>query len=133
MYIIVPIQMLKITSSQVRQFSGIVGLLYQNQQWAPENVEELVKIWLWQQKQDKKIELCIGLSNDKLIYTGGGIIVEPTVKVYGEIVSRHEGISDELILVALFELFTFLKKNLQQDSVRFNYQGFHEHISYRIG
>jgi len=36
-------------------------------------------------------------------------------------------------LNALFELFTYLKVDLKQHSVRFNYQGFTEHKSYRIG
>ena len=79
--------------------------------------------------------MCIGLSNiETLYYTWKNVFIEePIVRVYGEIVSRHEGIADEEILNALFELFTYLKVDLKQHSVRFNYQGFTEHKSYRIG
>lgn len=135
-----------ITSSPIRQFSGTIGLLYNNEgyydyrgekklSWTRDDVKELIRKYMRQRSIDKKFELCVGLSNvEMLCYTWeGDFIEEPIVRVYGEIVSRHEGISDEEILNALFELFTYLKVDLKQHSVRFNYQGFMEHKSYRIG
>ena len=135
-----------ITSSPIRQFSGTIGLLYNNEgyydyggekklSWSLDDVKELIRKYSRQRSLDKKFELCIGLSNiETLCYTWeDNFIEEPIVRVYGEIVSRHEGIPDEEILNALFELFTYLKVDLKQHSVRFNYQGFTEHKSYRIG
>ena len=135
-----------ITSSPIRQFSGTIGLLYNNEgyydyegekklSWSLDDVKELIRKNMRQRSIDKKFDLCIGLSNiETLCYTWeDDFIEEPIVRVYGEIVSRHDGISDEEILNALFELFTYLKVELKQHSVRFNYQGFTEHKSYRIG
>ena len=135
-----------ITSSPIRQFSGTIGLLYNNEgyydyegekklSWSLDDVKELIRKYMRQRSIDKKFDLCIGLSNiETLCYTWeDDFIEEPIVRVYGEIVSRHDGISDEEILNALFELFTYLKVELKQHSVRFNYQGFTEHKSYRIG
>lgn len=135
-----------ITSSPIRQFSGTIGLLYNNEgyydyggkkklSWSLDDVKELIRKYMRQRSIDKKFDLCIGLSNiETLCYTWeNNFIEEPIVRVYGEMVSRHDGISDEEILNALFELFTYLKVDLKQHSVRFNYQGFTEHKSYRIG
>lgn len=135
-----------ITSSPIRQFSGTIGLLYNNEgyydyggekklSWSLDDVKELIRKYSRQRSIDKKFNLCIGLSNiETLHYTWEDVFIEePIVRVYGEIVSRHEGIPDEEILNALFELFTYLKVDLKQHSVRFNYQGFTEHKSYRIG
>jgi len=135
-----------ITSSPIRQFSGTIGLLYNNEgyydyggekklSWSLDDVKELIRKYSRQRSIDKKFDLCIGLSNiETLCYTWEDVFIEePIVRVYGEIVSRHEGIADEEILNALFELFTYLKVDLKQHSVRFNYQGFTEHKSYRIG
>jgi hypothetical protein len=135
-----------ITSSPIRQFSGTIGLLYNNEgyydyggekklSWCLDDVKELIRKYMRQRSIDKKFDLCIGLSNIETLcyYWEYDFIEEPIVRVYGEIVSRHEGISDEEILNALFELFTYLKVDLKQHSVRFNYQGFTEHKSYRIG
>jgi len=135
-----------ITSSPIRQFSGTIGLLYNNEgyydyggekklSWSLDDIKELIRKYIRQRSIDKKFDLCIGLSNiETLCYTWeDDFIEEPIVRVYGEIVSRHDGISDEEILNALFELFTYLKVELKQHSVRFNYQGFTEHKSYRIG
>ena len=131
--------------SQIRQFSGIIGLLYniegyyqydcdKQRVWTFDNVKQLICIWVKKQMLEKKIELCIGLSNiETLVYTyEGNIIEEQIVRIYGEIVSRHEKIPDDEILNTLFELFTYLKVSLNQHSVRFNYQGFKEHNSHRI-
>ena len=138
--------LVSITSSPIRQFSGTIGLLYNNEgyydyggekklSWTLDDVKELIRKYSRQKSIDKKFDLCIGLSNiETLCYTWEyDFIEEPIVRVYGEIVSRHKGISDEEILNALFELFTYLKVELKQHSVRFNYQGFTEHKSYRIG
>ena len=135
-----------ITSSPIRQFSGTIGLLYNNEgyydyggekklSWSFYDVKELIRKYSRQRSIDKKFNLCIGLSNiETLCYTWKNVFIEePIVRVYGEIISRHEGIADEEILNALFELFTYLKVDLKQHSVRFNYQGFTEHKSYRIG
>jgi hypothetical protein len=133
-----------ITSSQIRQFNGTIGLLYNNdydcngQQelcWTYEDVKQLIIMWQRQQSADNKIGLCIALSNvERLLYVNAGYhIDEPIIRVYGEIVSRHVTLSDEEILNELMELFSYLKKNMKQQSVRFNYQGYTEHLSYRIG
>lgn len=135
-----------ITSSPIRQFSGTIGLLYNNEgyydyggekklSWSLDDVKELIRKYMRQRSIDKKFDLCIGLSNiETLCYTWeDDFIEESIVRVYGEMVSRHESISDEEILNALFELFTYLKVDLKQHSVRFNYQGFIEHKSYHIG
>lgn len=128
-----------ITSSPTRQFSGTIGLLYFNDDrkqlsWTFNDVKELIKKYTKQRNSDKKFDLCIGLSNiETLYYTcKDDYIEEPIIRVYGEIVSRHEDISDDSILNTLFELFTYLKVDLKQHSVRFNYQGFTEHKTYRI-
>jgi hypothetical protein len=132
------------SSTTTRQFSGVIGLLYNNegfyqydnnkQCWNIDDVKELIKKWLKQRLIDKKIDLCICVSNvETLYYTfEENIIEEPIIRIYGEIVSRHKDILDEEILNALFELFIFLKNELKQHSVRFNYQGLTEHKSYRI-
>lgn len=134
-----------ITSSQIRQFNGTIGLLYNNNEndcdeqqelcWTYEDVKHLIIMWQRQQSVNNKIVLCIALSNvERLLYVNTGYhIDEPIIRVYGEIVSRHITLSDEEILNELMDLFSYLKKNMKQQSVRFNYQGYTEHLSYRIG
>jgi hypothetical protein len=98
------------------------------------DVKELIKKYIKQKSIDKKFNLCFELSNiETLCYTlKNDYIEKPIIRVYGEINSCYESIPDEEILNALFEFFTYLKVNLKQHNVRFNYQGFTEHKTYHI-
>ena len=136
---------ISIVSSQIRQFNGTIGLLYNNENyysnggkkqfsWTFNDVKELIRKYTRQINIDKKLDLCIGLSNiETQCYAyKNETIEEPIIRVYGEINRRHECVSDEEILHILFELFTYLKVELRQNIVKFNYQGYREHKSYSI-
>ncbi len=71
------------------------------------------------------------LSNvETLIYCyEGNVVEESSIRVYGEIVRPNANIPDEEIKKALLELFTYLKEELKQYSVRFNFQGYNENVS----
>uniref|UniRef100_A0A6C0BBD7 Uncharacterized protein n=1 Tax=viral metagenome TaxID=1070528 RepID=A0A6C0BBD7_9ZZZZ len=57
----------------------------------------------------------------------GNVVEEPSIRVYGEIVRPNADIPDEEIKNIL-ELFTYLKEELKQCSVRFNFQGYNENV-----
>ena len=59
-------------------------------------------------------------------------VEEPSIRVYGEIVRPNADIPDEEIKQTLIQLFTYLKEELKQYSVRFNFQGYNENVSIRI-
>jgi len=132
-----------LTTTKLRQFSGVIGLEYTikdeernliTKLWTCEDVKELVKKWIRQRMVEKKTNLCVLLSNiETLMYCyEGNIVEEPSIRVYGEIVRPNADINDEEIKKTLIELFTYLKKKLKQYSVRFNFQGYSENISIRI-
>lgn len=130
------------TLTKTRQFSGVIGLEYKIQGhgdliyklWTFEDVKELVKKWIIERMNKEKTNLCILLSNvETLMYCNEGRVVEePSIRVYGEIVRPNIDIPDEEIKKTLIEFFTFLKVELKQYSVRFNFQGYDENISIRI-
>lgn len=132
-----------LTTTKLRQFSGIIGLEYTIEDeecnlitklWTYEDVKELVKKWIRQRMVDKKTNLCVLLSNvETLMYCyEGNVVEEPSIKVYGEIVRPNADIPDGEIKKILLELFTYLKEELKQYSVRFNFQGYNENVSIRI-
>jgi len=141
-----------ITTTKLRQFSGVIGLEYYTDDgygecmlneppynqitklWTYEDVKELVYKWVRQRMIDKKTNLCVLLSNvETLIYCyEGNVVEEPSIRVYGEIVRPNADIPDEEIKQTLLELFTYLRVELKQYSVRFNFQGYNENISIRI-
>lgn len=136
---------ISITASHIRQFNGTIGLLYNNENyydnggekqlsWTFNDVKELIRKYIRQMNIDKKMDLCIGLSNiETQCYTCKDYYIEePIIRVYGEIDRCHKDIPDEEILNILVELFTYLKVELRQNSVKLNYQGFREHKSYLI-
>ena len=143
---------LTLTTTKLRQFSGIIGLEYTikdeeykgmlncepynqiTKLWSYEDVKELVQKWIRQRMVDKKTNLCVLLSNvETLMYCyEGNIVEEPSIRVYGEIVRPNADIPDGEIKKTLLELFTYLKEALKQYSVRFNFQGYNENISIRI-
>jgi hypothetical protein len=132
-----------LTTTKLRQFSGIIGLEYTIEDedgnlitklWSYEDVKELVKKWIRQRMVNKKTNLCVLLSNvETLMYCyEENIVEEPSIRVYGEIVRPNADIPDGEIKKTLLELFTYLKKELKQYSVRFNFQGYNENISIRV-
>ena len=133
-----------LTTTKLRQFSGIIGLEYKTKDfedenimtklWTYEDVKELVYKWVRQRMIDKKTNLCVLLSNvETLIYCyEGNVVEEPSIRVYGEIVRPNADIPDEEIKQTLIQLFTYLKEELKQYSVRFNFQGYNENVSIRI-
>lgn len=132
-----------LTTTKLRQFSGIIGLDYTIEDedgnlitklWSYEDVKELVKKWIRQRMVDKKTNLCVLLSNvETLMYCyEGNIVEEPSIRVYGEIVRPNADIPDGEIKKTLLELFTYLREGLKQYSVRFNFQGYNENVSIRI-
>jgi hypothetical protein len=134
---------LTLTTTKLRQFSGIIGLEYTIEDeecnlitklWTYEDVKELVKKWITQRMVDKKTNLCVLLSNVETLmyYYEGNFVEEPSIRVYGEIVRPNADIPDEEIKKTLLELFTYLKEELKQYSVRFNFQGYNENVSIRI-
>jgi len=134
---------LTLTTTKLRQFSGIIGLEYTIEDeecnlitklWTYEDLKELVKRWIRQRMVDKKTNLCVLLSNvETLMYCyEEKLVEEPSIRVYGEIVRPNADISDGEIKKILLELFTYLKEELKQYSVRFNFQGYNENISIRI-
>ena len=102
--------------------------------WTYEDVKELVYKWVRQRMIDKKTNLYVLLSNvETLIYCyEGNVVEEPSIRVYGEIVRPNADIPDEEIKQTLIQLFTYLKEELKQYSVRFNFQGYNENVSIRI-
>ena len=102
--------------------------------WTYEDVKELVYKWVRQRMIDKKTNLCVLLSNvETLIYCyEGNVVEEPSIRVYGEIVRPNADIPDEEIKQTLIQFFTYLKTELNQYSVRFNFQGYNENVSIRI-
>ena len=134
---------MSLTTTKLRQFSGIIGLEYKIEDeecnlitklWTYEDVKELVKKWIRQRMVDKKTNLCVLLSNvETLMYCyEGNVVEEPSIRVYGEIVRPNADIPDEEIKKALLDIFTYLKEELKQYSVRFNFQGYNENVSIRI-
>ena len=133
-----------ITTTKLRQFSGIIGLEYKTKDfedgnitaklWTYEDVKELVYKWVRQRMIDKKTNLCVLLSNvETLIYCyEGNVVEEPSIRVYGEIVRPNADIPDEEIKQTLIQFFTYLKEELKQYSVGFNFQGYNENVSIRI-
>lgn len=132
-----------LTTTKLRQFSGIIGLEYTIEDedgnlitklWSYEEVKELVKKWIRQRMVDKKTNLCVLLSNvETLMYCyEKNVVEEPSIRVYGEIVRPNADIPDGEIKKILLELFTYLREELKQYNVRFNFQGYHENISIRI-
>ena len=132
-----------LTTTKLRQFSGIIGLEYTIEDedgklitnlWSYEDVKELVKKWIKQRIVDKKTNLCVLLSNvETLMYCyEGNVVEEPSIRVYGEIVRPNADIPDEEIKKTLLDIFTYLKDELKQYSVRFNFQGYNENVSIRI-
>jgi hypothetical protein len=132
-----------LTTTKLRQFSGIIGLEYTIEDedgnlitklWSYEDVKELVKKWIRQRMVDNKTNLCVLLSNvETLMYCyEENVVEEPSIRVYGEIVRPNADIPDGEIKKTLLELFTYLKETLKQYSVRFNFQGYNENISIRI-
>jgi hypothetical protein len=132
-----------LTTTKLRQFSGIIGLEYTikdedcnliTKLWTYEDVKELVKKWIRQRMVDNKTNLCVLLSNvETLMYCyEENVVEEPSIRVYGEIVRPNADIPDGEIKKTLLELFTYLKETLKQYSVRFNFQGYNENISIRI-
>ena len=132
-----------LTTTKLRQFSGIIGLEYTikdeecnliTKLWTYEDVKELVKKWIRQRMVDKKTNLCVLLSNvETLMYCyEENVVEEPSIRVYGEIVRPNADIPDEEIKKTLLELFTYLREELKQYSVRFNFQGYNENVSIRI-
>ena len=132
-----------LTTTKLRQFSGIIGLEYTikdedcnliTKLWTHEDVKELVKKWIRQRMVDNKTNLCVLLSNvETLMYCyEENVVEEPSIRVYGEIVRPNADIPDGEIKKTLLELFTYLKEELKQYSVRFNFQGYNENISIRI-
>ena len=141
-----------LTTTKLRQFSGVIGLEYYTDDgydggmlneppynqiqklWTYEDVKELVYKWVRQRMIDKKTNLCVLLSNvETLIYCyEGNVVEEPSIRVYGEIVRPNADIPDEEIKQTLIQLFTYLKTELKQYSVRFNFQGYNENVSIRI-
>ena len=137
-----------ITITKLRQFSGIIGLEYYTDDgydggmlneppynqiqklWTYEDVKELVYKWVRQRMIDKKTNLCVLLSNvETLIYCyEGNVVEEPSIRVYGEIVRPNADIPDEEIKQTLIQFFTYLKEELKQYSVRFNFQGYNTKI-----
>jgi len=133
----------KLTTTKLRQFSCIIGLEYKIEDeegnlitklWSYEEVKELVKKWIRQRLVDKKTNLCVLLSNvETLMYCyEGNVVEEPSLRVYGEIVRPNADKPDGEIKKTLLELFTYLKEELKQYSVRFNFQGYNENVSIRI-
>lgn len=126
------------TEIKLRQFSGIIGLekeVYDynsnNRVWTYEDVKNLIGKWINQRYIDNKTNLYILLSNvERLIYCyEGNIIEEQSIRVYGEIVKPNADIPDEEIKKILIDLFTYLKVELNQYSVRFNFQGYDKNMS----
>ena len=132
-----------LTTTKLRQFSGLIGLEYTIEDedgnlitklWTYEDVKELVKKWIRQRMVNNKTNLCVLLSNvETLMYCyEGNIVEEPSIRVYGENVRPNADIPDGEIKKTLLGLFTYLKEELKQYSVRFNFQGYNENVSIRI-
>ena len=125
-------------STKLRCFSGVIGLYYEDQGerkgWNLDDVKNRVKSWIEQRADNRQVNLCVLVSNvENLFYHSGGTIVEePCVRVYGEIVRPNTSIVDDKIKEALLSLFSFLKVELKQYSLRFHFQGYLENVSIRI-
>ena len=96
---------LTLTTTKLRQFSGIIGLEYTIEDedgnlitklWTYEDVKELVKKWITQRMVDNKTNLCVLLSNvETLIYCyEKNVVEESSIRVYGEIVRPNADIPD---------------------------------------
>ena len=120
----------KIEPSPIIQFSGTIGLLYNNDEltWSLNDVKKLIKKYIF----DNKLDLCIGISNiETLCYKDeDNYIEEPIVRIYGDL-SYYDEYQNKIVDI-LHELFIYLKVNLKQSSVIFNYNGLRIHASYCI-
>jgi hypothetical protein len=125
-------------STKLRCFSGVIGLYYSDQSerksWTLDDVKSLIKSWIEQRACNRQVNLCVVVSNtESLFYHNGGTVVEePCVRVYGEIVRPNASIVDDKIKEALLSLFSFLKVELKQYSVRFHFQGYSGNESIRV-
>lgn len=125
-------------ATKLRCYSGLIGLYYQEQgerkTWTIDDVKNRVKRWIEQRNNEREVSLCVIVSNvESLFYFNEGTIIEePVVRVYGEIVRPNSDIIDAKIKEALLSLFSFLKVELKQYSVRFYFEGYRENASIRL-
>ena len=125
-------------ATKLRCFSGIIGLYYEDQgerkTWTLDDVKNRVKRWIENRTNDGLVNLAVIVSNVESLfyYSGGTIIEEPAIRIYGEIVRPNADIIDDKIKEALLSLFSFLKVELKQYSVRFYFQGYRENSSIRL-
>jgi hypothetical protein len=118
-----------------RNYSGIIGLQVDGvEKWSKIDVEHCVYSWLESRIKNNEIVLSPIVGQEEMLYYEykGNIITEPCIRVYGEVASRQNHLSDEEIVKLVYSLFEHIKIGLNQETVRFTYTGYTDSISYRI-
>jgi len=124
--------------TKLRRFSGLIGLAYtENEElkaWTREDVKIVVQQWIHQRVQTGQIYLNVIVSAEEslLYYIGDDLKEQPAVQVHGDVVTPNFTATDSKVKDAIIHLFTFLKTELKQYSVRVHFQGYHENVSLRI-
>ncbi len=126
----------------IRQFYGTVNLEYvcdddtgKTANWTIQDVQQKVSEWIEQSAKNNKPLLNVKISNEEtqISWKDGTLHKESFVKIYGELTEPNNiTISDSKIKKTLTELFIWLRVELKQQSLRFNFQGYNENISVNI-
>lgn len=131
-------QMAHTYETKLRCFSGLIGLAYQENEksrvWTREDVKILVQQWIHQRFQNSQVYLSVVVSAEEslLYFNGTDLIEEPCIQVHGEVVTPNFAVTDSKVKDAVLNLFTFLKTELKQYSIRVHFQGYHENVSIRL-
>lgn len=126
------------TITSGRSFSGLIGLEYSINDnklyWSRTDILNLVQNWISLRisKNKSTLSIIISQQEDLFYIYNNEIVSEPCIRLYGEINSYSEHLSDNEILTILNSLFKYLGTELQQRTIRFTYWGFDDRASYRL-
>ena len=124
--------------TKLRCFSGLIGLAYQENEETRvrtrDDVKVMVQQWIHQRFENSQVFLSVVVSAEEslLYFNVTDLIEEPCIQVHGEVVTPNYTVTDSKIKEAVLHLFTFLKTELKQYSIRVQFQGYHENVSIRI-
>jgi hypothetical protein len=119
-----------------RSYSGVIGLLVNNiPAWSKASVIRCIDDWFNQKINKSEVSLNVIVSEvETLIYDCNKRVMQaPIIRIYSEIPSKYDHLSDEELVNVVYSLFEYLKINLKQNIVRFTYNGHNKmNSTYRI-
>jgi tellurite resistance-related uncharacterized protein len=119
-----------------RSYSGIIGLLVNNiPAWSKASVSRCVDDWYKQKINKSEVSLNVIVGEvETLIYDyNERVIHAPIIRIYSEIPSKYDHMSDDELVNVVYSLFEYIKINLKQNIVRFTYNGHNKvNRTYRI-